>query len=165
MTPPPEDPFDPNTWKQKPPQNNPQNPYQQNPSQQNPYQQNPSQQNPYQQNPYQQNPYQQVPPWQLQGQMPFNMQRDLPNSGGILALGIISIVGSFCYAIPGLGCAIPGLIMGNKAIRDYEMNPAVYTQSSYNNAKAGRVCAIVGLCLSSLIILGLIGAVISDLRF
>jgi hypothetical protein len=30
------------------------------------------------------------------------------------------------------------------------MNPSAYTTSSYNNLKAGRVCAIIGTILSSL---------------
>jgi hypothetical protein len=97
--------------------------------------------------------------------MPFSIQREIPNSGGVLALGIISILGAFCYGVPGLICAIIGLTMGNTAINAYEMNPAIYTSSSYSNAKAGRVCAIIGLSISCLFILILIIAIVADARW
>ncbi len=148
----PYDPNDPNSWQN---QQNPQNP--QNPPP-NPYQQNPFSQNPYQQNPYQQNPYGQ--PWQAPGS-PFGMQRDLPNATGILVLGIISIVGSMCYAVPGLVCGIISLLMANKAVSAYELDPASYTQASYNNTKAGRICAIIGLCVSVIMLIVFIFAFIS----
>jgi hypothetical protein len=104
------------------------------PPQGNPYNQNPYQQNPYQQNPYQHNP--------------MGMRQDLPNHGGILALGIISIALCWCYGIVGIVCGIIALVMGNKAMELYNTNPNVYSEKSYKNAKAGRVCAIIGLSLS-----------------
>jgi hypothetical protein len=102
--------------------------------------------NPYQNpqgNPYQQNPYQQG----------FGGQRDVSNATAILVLGIISIVTAFCYGIPGIGCGIAALIMGNKAKKEYEANPSMYTESSWNNAKAGRICGIIGLILGGLMLL------------
>jgi hypothetical protein len=126
-------PFPPNT---PPGGGNPNNPYGQNPYGQNPYQQNPYQQNPYQQNPYQQNP--------------MGMQQNVPNSTAILVLGIVSIVMCWCYGIVGLGCGIAALIMASKSLRAYKENPSAYTTSSYNNAKAGRICAIIGTILSGL---------------
>lgn len=78
---------------------------------------------------------------------------DLPESTTILILGIFSIV--LCGLI-GLGLAITALILGNKKIKLYEENPDKYTESSFSNVKAGRTCAIIGLVLQSLILVGLI---------
>ena len=124
------------------------NPYGNNP---NPYGNNPYGNNPYGNNPYGGNPYQ---------QNPMGMQRDLPNATAILVLGICSIVGCFCYGIVGLGTGIAALIMGSKAMREYEMNPSQYTQQSYKNAKAGRVCAIIGTIISGLAVLSWIWAML-----
>jgi hypothetical protein len=102
------------------------------PPQGNPYGQNPG--NPYQQNPYMQNP--------------MGMRQDLPNHIGILVLGIISIALCWCYGIIGLTCGIIALVMGNKAMRMHADNPDMYSEKSYKNAKAGRICAIIGTSLS-----------------
>lgn len=111
--------------------------------------------NPYGQNPYGNNPYGQNPPYggNPYGQNPMGMQRELPNATAILVLGIVSIVMCWCYGIIGLGCGIAALVMGNKAMREYNQNPAGYTTSSFNNAKAGRICAIIGTILSGISIL------------
>jgi hypothetical protein len=83
-------------------------------------------------------------------------QQTLPNATGVLVLGILSIVFCFCYGIIGITLGIIALIMGNKAIKLYLSSPELYTESSYKNVKAGKTCAIVGLCLSSLYIVFLI---------
>lgn len=108
----------------------------------NPYGNNPYGNNPYGNNPY--NPYQ---------QNPMGMQRDLPNATAILVLGIVSIVTCFCWGIIGLGCSIAALIMANKAMLEYNQNPNGYTRQSFNNVKAGRVCAIIGCILSAIYLL------------
>lgn len=110
----------------------------------NPYGQNPYGNNPYGQNPYGGNPYQ---------QNPMGMQRDLPNATAILVLGIVSIVTCWCYGIIGLGCGIAALVMASKAMQEYNVNPGGFTRQSFNNAKAGRVCAIIGTILSGLYLL------------
>lgn len=74
----------------------------------------------------------------------------LPNSTAVLVLGILSLVMCFCYGIIGLILGIIGLSMAGKDMQRYKMNPSAYTTSSYNNLKAGRVCAIIGTILSSL---------------
>lgn len=74
----------------------------------------------------------------------------LPNSTAVLVLGILSIVLCFCYGIIGLILGIIALSLAGKDMRLYNANPQAYTQSSYNNLKAGRVCAIIGTVLSSL---------------
>ena len=81
------------------------------------------------------------------GQMP------LPNSGAVLTLGIISIALCWCYGVVALTCGIIALVLGNKSLVLYKENPNNYTLSSYNNVKAGRVCSIIGICLSALMLL------------
>lgn len=83
-------------------------------------------------------------------------QQNLPNATGALVLGILSIVFCFCYGLVGIILGIIGLVMANKALKLYMAAPALYTESSHKNVKAGRICSIVGLCLSSLYIIVII---------
>jgi len=80
---------------------------------------------------------------------PFGQQQ-LPNATAVLVLGIISIVGCFCYGLVGLILGIIALVLSGKANTLYQQNPANYTESSLKNLKAGRICAIIGTCLSAL---------------
>ena len=77
-------------------------------------------------------------------------QQALPNATATLVLGIISIVGCFCYGIVGLACGIIAIVLSNKDRARYNANPTAWTTSSFNNMKAGRVCAIIGIILSAL---------------
>jgi len=79
-----------------------------------------------------------------------NTQQNLPNSTGVLVLGILSIVFCFCYGLVGMVLGIIAIVLGNKANKLYNDNPNTYSESSYKNMKAGKVCAIIGVCLSSL---------------
>ncbi len=83
---------------------------------------------------------------------PFGQQQ-LPNATAILVLGIISIVGCFCYGLPGLVCGIIALVLSGKANALYKENPSLYTEASFKNMKAGKVCAIIGLSLSALTVI------------
>jgi M penetrans paralogue family 26 len=83
----------------------------------------------------------------------------LPNATAVLVLGIISIVGCFCYGIIGLICAIIALILAKKDSVLYNSNPGAYMEGSYSNLKAGRVCAIIGLSLSALYLIAIIIAI------
>ncbi|MFM7021539.1 MAG: CCC motif membrane protein [Flavobacteriales bacterium] len=74
----------------------------------------------------------------------------VPNSTAVLVLGIISIPTCFCLGLVGLACGIIALVLAAKGTTAYTENPDMYTQSSYNNLKAGKICAIVGTCLSAL---------------
>lgn len=76
--------------------------------------------------------------------------QDLPNATTILVLGICSIATCWCFGIVGLGLGITALIMSKKARLNYEAYPGSYSESSYNNMKAGKICGIIGVCLSSL---------------
>lgn len=80
------------------------------------------------------------------------VQQTLPNATAVLVLGIISIPTCVCWGIVGLTLGIIALVMAGKAKKLYEDNPSFFTESSFNNLKAGRICAIIGLCLSSLVI-------------
>ena len=84
----------------------------------------------------------------------FQTKQPLPNATAVLVLGIISIVGCFCYGIVGLGCGIIALILSAKDKRLYKENPEKW--SNYANLNAGRVCAIIGTILSGLYLLYLI---------
>ncbi|MGY4385384.1 hypothetical protein ACVWYN_002422 [Pedobacter sp. UYP24] len=84
----------------------------------------------------------------------------LPNSTPVLVLGILAILSCCCYGLPGLILGIIGLVLGNKDRRLYIENPGFYTESSYKNSKAGRVCSIIGLILSILYILLIVGIII-----
>ncbi|CAN5389903.1 hypothetical protein BH10BAC1_BH10BAC1_09220 [soil metagenome] len=83
-------------------------------------------------------------------------QQMLPNATAVLVLGIISIVGCFCYGIVGIVCGIIAIVLAGKAKKLYDANTSLYTESSYKNMKAGKICAIIGLCLSVAYILFLI---------
>lgn len=85
-----------------------------------------------------------------QQQYSFNQQTPLPNATAVLVLGIIGIVGCFCYGLPGLICAIIALILAGKDMKLYRANPDAYTPGSVSNLKGGRICAIIGLSLSIL---------------
>lgn len=77
----------------------------------------------------------------------------LPNATVVLVLGILSLVFSCCYGILGLILSIIAIVMASKDLARYNENPSVYNLNSYNNLKAGRICAIIGLILSSLVFL------------
>lgn len=77
------------------------------------------------------------------------MQPSLPNSTAVLVLGILSIVGCFCYGFTGLILGIIALVLSGKGNDLYLQNPNMYSEQSYKNMKAGRVCAIIGTSLSA----------------
>ena len=79
----------------------------------------------------------------------------VPNSQGILILGIFSLVTSFCcggIGVVGLVLGIIAVSMSSKATQIYEQNPEAYTESSYKNINAGKICGIIGICLNGLMI-------------
>lgn len=80
---------------------------------------------------------------------PSIIQIEVPNSTSVLVLGIISISTCWCFGFPGLICGIVALVLTSKSEKMYRADPALYKESSYNNLKAGKICAIIGVCLSS----------------
>lgn len=77
----------------------------------------------------------------------------LPNSTAVLVLGILSIALCWCYGVIGLTLGIIALVLSNKATKVYNENKSAYTESSYKNMKAGKICAIIGTSISGLYIL------------
>ena len=85
-----------------------------------------------------------------QGDNIYNPSRqDLPNSTAVLVLGILSIVLSCWYfSLIGVVLSIIALVLSSKDLTLYYSNPNQFTISSFNNLKAGRVCAIIGLTVA-----------------
>jgi F0F1-type ATP synthase assembly protein I len=84
-------------------------------------------------------------------------QVELPNATAALVLGIISLVCTVllwcCYGfIPGLIMAIIGLALGVSSIKSYNSNPALYTEKSFKNAKAGKIMSLISLILCAVMI-------------
>ena len=95
-------------------------------------------------------------PNQFRDNQYLNPQAPLPNATAVLVLGIVSIVGCFCYGFPGLICSIISLVLAGKDTKLYNQNPDAFTASSYGNLKAGKVCAIIALILSAMFALAII---------
>lgn len=79
-----------------------------------------------------------------------SIQQTLPNATAVLVLGILSIVTCWCIGIPGLVMGIIAIVLSGRSKRLYFENSANYTESSYKNLNAGRVCAIIGTVFSSI---------------
>ena len=80
--------------------------------------------------------------------------KPLPNSTAVLVLGIVSIVAVFCtYGILGVALGIIGLVLAGNPIKLYNESPEKYTEASFKNVKAGRICSIIGISLGGLFIL------------
>jgi hypothetical protein len=80
----------------------------------------------------------------------------IPNSQGILILGIFSLVTTFCcggIGFVGLVLGIIAVVMSSKAIDTYERNPKAYTEGSYKNVTGGRICGIIGIVVNGALIL------------
>jgi M penetrans paralogue family 26 len=86
---------------------------------------------------------------------PYNpYPQPLPNATATLVLGICSIVGSFCYGIPGIICGIIALVISKEPFQMYKEHPMAFTGGE--NLRAGRICAIIGLSISGLFLLVLL---------
>jgi uncharacterized membrane protein len=81
---------------------------------------------------------------QYEGHLP------VPNSTEVLVLGILTIVFCWCYGIISVILGIIALVMASEGEKKFRNNPNLYSLSSYKNLRAGRTCAIVGLCISIL---------------
>ncbi|MCL1932871.1 MAG: hypothetical protein FWF53_03520 [Candidatus Azobacteroides sp.] len=73
---------------------------------------------------------------------------DLPNATVVLVLGILSIVTCCCWGVIGIICGIIALVFAKSATDLYVSNPGQYTEGSYKNMNAGKICAWVGIVLS-----------------
>jgi hypothetical protein len=76
-------------------------------------------------------------------------QVNLPNSTAVLVLGILSIVFICPYiSLISIALGIIALVLSSRDQALYNENPSRYLYSSYNNLKAGKVCAIIGLSIA-----------------
>jgi hypothetical protein len=80
---------------------------------------------------------------------PYQTLPALPNATASLVLGILSIV------ICGIGVVlgIIGMVLANKDMALYRANPGMFSESSFNNTKTGRICSIIGIIVSSLFVI------------
>lgn len=85
-------------------------------------------------------------------------KQQLPNATLVLIFGIASIVTCFCYGILGLIFGVIALVLAKKAKDLYLADPELYL--GYDNLKAGKICAIIGVTLSSLYLFVIIGYII-----
>ena len=93
------------------------------------------------------------------------MQNKLPADPSALILGIIGLVigiaGCCCYgftAIIPLGLSIAGLVMANKSLKLYRLNPEEFSESSRSNVSIARVLNIISIILNGIFLLIVIGA-------
>lgn len=80
----------------------------------------------------------------------------LPNSSAILMLGIFSIVIACCcpiFSLVGLILGIVALALSPRTIEIYTANPGKYTESSFKNVSAGKICAIIGVVITGLLMM------------
>jgi hypothetical protein len=82
--------------------------------------------------------------------------QSLPNATIALILGILSIPGCCCYGILGLILGVIAWILGNNDIKKFYANPGAYTEGSLKNAKAGKICGIIGTAISAIYIISII---------
>lgn len=102
--------------------------------------------------------FQEGNPFQAQGGFG-GMQQTLPNATVVLVLGILSIVTCCCYGVIGLILAIVAMVLASKDKARYAANVSFYTESSFKNLNAGRVCAIIGLVLNILYLIATIAVI------
>ncbi len=86
----------------------------------------------------------------------FGGNQNVPNSVGVLVLGILSIVFCWCYGLLSIIMGIITLVLANQGEKAYQLNPSLYTVASYKNLKAGKICGIIGLSLAAIFIIFLI---------
>ena len=84
------------------------------------------------------------------------MLRKVPNNIGVLVLGIVSIPTCMCYGIIGMACGIIALVLHSQGMKAYNANPEEFDAAGLGNMKAGKICAIIGMCLSALFLIYII---------
>ncbi len=77
-----------------------------------------------------------------------NKKKDLPNATAVLVLGILSLVFCWCYGFVGLVLGILAVVIASNPRKAYLEHPEEYTEVSYKNLNAGRICGIVGICVA-----------------
>ena len=77
--------------------------------------------------------------------------KQLPNATTVLVLGILSIVTCFCYGLIGIILGTIALIIAKNDLKLYRENPENY--EGYSNLNTGRICAIIGVSIGSVILI------------
>ena len=83
--------------------------------------------------------------------------QSLPNATISLILGILSIPACCCYGVFGLILGIIAWILANSDIKKFNLAPNMYTEGSLKNAKAGKICGIIGTIISGLYLILIVG--------
>lgn len=84
-------------------------------------------------------------------------KQKLPNATIVLVFGIMSVITCCCYGVIGLILGIIGVVLANNATKVYLENPEMY--SGYQNLKNGKVLCILGIILSFLYLLLIVGMI------
>ena len=80
-------------------------------------------------------------------------RKDLPNATAALVLGALSLVFCWCYGIL-------AVVLASAPRKAYLENPERFTEVSYKNLNAGRICGIIGICIGAIILLAVILVVV-----
>jgi hypothetical protein len=95
---------------------------------------------------------------------PFHQQSSLSDAKTAQILGVLSIVITFCTCcyggVAGIVLGFLGLTKAKKAIAEYDANPGMYLQKSYNQAKTAKTLSIIGIVIGALGILYILFALI-----
>lgn len=94
----------------------------------------------------------------------FQTKPELPNATAVLILGILSLVFALISCLFGptfivsLILAVVALALSGSGMRTHRQNPGAF--SGHGNIQAGRICAIVSLCIGGLFLLLILGYLI-----
>jgi len=98
-----------------------------------------------------------------------DIKKKLPGSTTVLIFGILSITSFWCYGIVGLVLGIIALTKLSKINKEYNSNIDKYSIKSYRNFKTGKTCAIIGISLSTIMLIAFIAMILSgglkDIKF
>ena len=79
-------------------------------------------------------------------------KKDLPNATVVLVLGILSLIFCWCYGFFGLILGIIAVVLAGGQRKLYLQSPDEYTESSFKNVNAGRVCGIISICIAGVVV-------------
>lgn len=83
-------------------------------------------------------------------------KKDLPDATVVLVLGILSLIFGWCYESFGLILGIIAVVLAGGQRKLYLQSPDEYTESSFKNVNAGRVCGIISICIAGLVLMGIV---------
>ena len=83
-------------------------------------------------------------------------KKDLPNATVVLVLGILSLIFCWCYGFFGLILGIIAVVLAGGQRKLYLQSPDEYTESSFKNVNAGRVCGIFSICIAGVVVVVLL---------